>query len=59
MRCASCGDTIEGAPIWMDGDVYCSEECAETGPRIEDDDEDYEDYEKEREEEFQEESDPG
>lgn len=57
MKCASCGDKIEGDPTWVDGEVYCCEECAQTGPRINDNDEGYEDYEKEYEEEYQEELD--
>ncbi len=50
MRCASCGEIIEGAPIWRDDEAYCSEECAEIGPLADDYDQDYEDYEEEYEE---------
>jgi len=29
MRCAGCGQTIEGEPFWVDNEAYCSEQCAE------------------------------
>jgi len=29
MKCASCGEEIEGKPIWKDDKPYCSEECAD------------------------------
>ncbi len=58
MKCDSCGERIEGDPIWVDGGAYCSEECAEVGPLMdEDDDETYEDYEKDDHPEYEEEFD--
>ncbi len=32
MKCASCGDTIKGDPLWVDDLPYCCEECADMGP---------------------------
>lgn len=53
MECASCGEIIEGDPIWEDGQAYCSEECAEAGPMLNDSDDDYDkEYQQEYEEEL-------
>ncbi len=55
MKCASCGEIMEGDPMWVDGEAYCSEECAEAGPIMGEHDEDYGDYEKQYREEYEEE----
>ena len=47
MRCVSRGMIIEGDPIWVEGEVYCCDECAEIGPLINDHIEEYEEYEEE------------
>lgn len=53
MRCAYCGEKIEGTPIWRGDEAYCSEECADL-ETVEDeceDEEHEEDYEEEEDEE--------
>ncbi len=32
MQCASCGRKIKGEPVWVDGEPYCSQDCADMGP---------------------------
>jgi hypothetical protein len=46
MMCASCGDKIKGDPVWMDDEVYCSEECADMGPVEEEEPEEEEEEEE-------------
>lgn len=29
MQCASCGRKIKGEPVWVDGEAYCSQDCAD------------------------------
>jgi hypothetical protein len=53
MRCASCGEKIEGTPIWREDEAYCSEDCADL-ETIEDE---YEDEEEEHEGDYEEEED--
>jgi len=45
MRCAGCGQTIKGEPLWVDNQVYCSEECAEEFTYDEEEEEWEEEYE--------------
>jgi hypothetical protein len=49
MRCANCGEVITGEPVWVEGDPYCCQECADE--MTFDDDEGEEDYEEDYEEE--------
>ncbi len=53
MKCACCGEIIEGDPIWADDMPYCSEECAEIGPTVNYNEEEYEDYQDDYEEDFE------
>ncbi|KPK99669.1 MAG: hypothetical protein AMJ91_06875 [candidate division Zixibacteria bacterium SM23_73_3] len=32
MQCASCGRKIKREPVWVDGEPYCSQDCADMGP---------------------------
>ncbi len=45
MRCAGCGQTIEGKPFWVDNEAYCSEEYAEEFALDEEEEEWEEEYE--------------
>lgn len=50
MRCTSCGEVIAEEPIWVDGEPYCSQECAD---EMVFEDEEYEEhYEEDYEEEL-------
>ena len=53
MKCASCGERIEGTPVWMDDEAYCSAECADIGPMEDDYTEDEEVYDVDYEEEME------
>lgn len=52
MRCVSCGEKIEGDPVWKGDEAYCSQECAEIGSP-----DDLEDEEEECDEDNDEEED--
>ena len=45
MRCINCGEVITGEPIWIDGEPYCCQECADE--MIFEDEEYEEEYEEE------------
>ncbi len=51
MRCAYCGEKIDGEPIWKNNQPYCSEECYELASSEEEESEEMEE-EEEGEEEF-------
>ncbi len=37
MRCVQCGTMIKNDPVWSNGLMYCSLECAEEARILEDD----------------------
>ena len=46
MRCEFCGELVKGSPIRMDGDRYCSLDCANMASEIEGDSDSYLDDEE-------------